>query len=284
MAVPASVKKQAEEAARIQESIIANKTGKPVEQPAAAPSTTDPADDWEKRFKGLQKTHSVAQDEMSELRDTNTKLASDIAELKAMIKDKPDPEPAAQAPVFTDAEVKEYGQDFLEMVSRVASQASTPDSTIASELKEVKDRVNGFVEHQHQSDEDKFYSILDAEFPGWEATNESEGFKKWLAELMPLTGQQRQAFLEKAHKQFDAKAVLSFFAAYTGESGGSYSPRTVTASSELQDEVVDTDIYRASDIKRFYDEKARGHWAGREKEARQIELKIFAAQKQGRVR
>jgi hypothetical protein len=102
---------------------------------------------------------------------------------------------------------------------------------------------------------------------------------------MPLTNQQRQKFLSKAHEQLDATTVIGFFTAWKGESGAGYTPRTVTTPSVLDDEeVVDNDIYRGSDIKRFYDEKTKGMWKGREEEARQIELKIFKAQKEGRVR
>jgi len=287
MAVPKRVKEQAEEAERLQQRIIDKKSGKPDEvEPEAAPAPTSveqPANDWEKRFKGLQVTHGQAVEQIAELGDANKALQQDVAELKAMIKKEPDPLPAVQETPFTEAEVKEYGQPFLDMIGRVATAAAAPNS-IANELNEVKTQLNGFVETQHQTAEEAYYATLDKAMPEWESINKDAAFKAWLAELMPLTKQQRQVFLENAHKRHDAEAVLEFFRAWKGESGQSYTPRSQTTSGEFVEEVVDNDIYRASDIKRFYDEKAKGMWKGREDEARQIELKIFAAQNSGRVR
>ena len=283
MAVPASVKRQAENATKIQESIIAAKGGQPA--PAVAPDPASPIGDqpidWEGRFKGLQKTHQTTAEDLKELRDNYDRLQGVIDGLKAA---PPAPaEPATpEPPVFTPAEVKEYGQEFLEMVARVAG--GNADSSIRTELTEVKTALNGFVEHQVQSAEDLFYAELDSKMPGWEQINASQDFKDWMAEEMPMTSQQRQKFLEAAHKRLDAKSVLDFFVAWKGESGGSYTPEGVTTPSQFVDESVDTDIYAASDVKVFYDEKARGKWKGREQEARQIELKIFKAQKEGRIR
>jgi hypothetical protein len=286
MAVPKRVQEQKDEAERIQQRIIDKKAGKPdlvVADPPAAPANADPGTDWEKRFKGLQVTHGQAVEQIAEISDANKALQQDVAELKALIKVEPDPLPAAQVAAFTDAEVKEYGQTFLDMIGRVATAAAAPDS-ITSELNEVKDRLNGFVETQYQTAEETYFAILDKEMPDWEKINKDEGFKAWLAELMPLTKQQRQVFLEKSHKNHDAYAVLEFFRAWKGESGQGYTPQSHTTNGEFVEEVVDTDTYRPADIKRFYDEKAKGLWNGREDEARQIELRIFKAQKEGRIR
>jgi len=287
MAVPRRVKEQAEEAERLQQRVIDKKAGKPdlaEVEPPAAPANADPGSDWEKRFKGLQVTHGQAVEQIAGLSDANKALQQDVAELKALIKAEPEPVvPAVQETAFTEAEVKEYGQPFLDMIGRVATAATAPGN-ITNELNEVKDRLNGFVETQHQTAEEAYFATLDKAMPEWESINKDEGFKAWLAELMPLTKQQRQVFLEKAHKRHDADAVLEFFRAWKGESGQSYTPRSHTTSGEFVEEVVDNDIYRGSDIKRFYDEKARGAWKGREEEARQIELKIFKAQNEGRVR
>jgi hypothetical protein len=287
MALPASVQRQADEAAGIQQAIIeakdpTNEGKKPaVAAPVRQPPDGDP-ENWEGRFKGLQQTHQTTVEEMKELRGNYDRLQTTVDELKAA----PAPAPvvaAASEPEFTDAEVKEYGKDFLEMVARVAKSGGA-NSSVKKELAEVKSTLDGMADQQHQTAEDKFYAVLDKAMPDWEAVNAHPEFKAWMATTIPLTNQQRQKFLENAHKRLDAEAVLEFFVAWKGESGGTYIPPGSSAPSQLVDDVVDESIYRAADIKLFYDEKARGKWKGREAEARQIELKIFKAQKENRVR
>lgn len=287
MNAPRSVQRQADEANRIQKELIDKKAGKPVVSEVDPPAPTIVVDqgNWEERFKGMQKTHETA---IGLWRDEKTVLVGRIDAFEALLKDAPDTVvPAAQVPVFTEKEVEEYGQDFLDMVTRVATQTSPGNSgVIAKELAELKNQFSGLVNRQVKSSEDQFFADLDRRMPDWEQVNKSDEFKAWLAELMPLTGKQRQVFLEDAYKRFDVEAVLSFFTSWKGESGVSYMADTVTIADNTGEgsDGVDTDIYYEHEITRFYDDKKLGKWKGREKEFRQIELKILKAGKDGRIR
>jgi len=280
MALPKAVQKQAEEAKKIQEKLNGSEQLAPVDpvtsQPAPAP------DDWEKRYKGMQRTHDKT---VSGLRDENEGLNTKVEELEALL-EKANTAPAAQEPVFSEAEIEEYGQDFLDMVSRIAATKNdSPDSNVAKELNELKTKFDGIAEKQFRTVEDKFFDELDTAVPNWEDINEQDDFKNWLAEEMPLTGQERQKFLENAHKRFDSKAVISFFNAWLSVSGKGYMPDSITVPSELGNENPnDIGIITKRDIDIFYEELKLGKWKGREKEARQNELKIFAAQKAGMIR
>lgn len=288
MNAPRSVQKQAEEANRITQALADKKAGKSVtavDEPAPAPTVVVvDQGNWEERFKGMQKTHETA---VNTWRDEKEVLTGRIDAFEALLEEAPAPAPAAQAPVFTEKEVEEYGQDFLDMVTRVATQTSPGNSgVIAKELAELKNQFSGLVDRQVRSSEDQFFADLDRRMPDWEQVNKSDEFKAWLAELMPLTGKQRQVFLEAAYKRFDVEAVLSFFTSWKGESGVSYMADTVTIPDNTGEgsDGVDTDIYYEHEITRFYDDKKLGKWKGREKEFRQIELKILKAGKEGRIR
>lgn len=287
MTLPRGVKEQAEKANAIQ----AQLAGKPPEGASPPVQNLPPeegSEDWEKRYKGLQRTHQKTAEEVTELRDQNEKLTQEVADIKALLEKANEAEPAAQGPVFTDAEVKEYGQDFLDMVVRVAGSmnAGKSQDDIAQELQELKGTLNTIVTTQHQTAEERFYADLERMVPDWEQINESEEFKAWLKEKMPLTSSERQRFLETAHKRLDVDTVASFFTTFKSESGASYMPDTHTANSGMPEVEggKETFIVTQAEIANFYEEVRRGKWKGREDEMRQNELKINRAIKDGRVR
>lgn len=284
MGLPRGVQKQAEQA---NQAIQASR-GEP---PAMGPKPDDPAPptpepvDWEKRFKNMKRSHDET---VSELRNQNEDLADKVEKLTALLEKAETKEPAAQEPVFTEAEVEEYGQGFLDMVTRVAKSAASGASSgeIANELKELKGQFNNIVQSQVRSKEERFYDELTQAVPNWEAINEDEKFHDWLKDEMPMTSQERQVFLAQAQKRFDARTVINFFTQWQQEqSGESVLLNTTTTTNEyLGDRSEAAEIWTSSDIEAFYKDKKLGKFRGREDEARQIEMRIFRAQNQGRVR
>lgn len=284
MALPKAVQKQADKATAIQNQLAGV-------EPTVEPDEDNPAPasdqvDWEKRFKGMQKTHDKT---VRELRDNNDESNRQIGELKALLeKATAQPaEPAVQAPIFTEAEVEEYGQDFLDMVTRVAEAKAKDSSSVTSELEELKGRFDNIVEIAVKSDEQKFYTALDKAVPDWEDINDDDDFHAWLAEEMPMTGRERQVFLTEAQRKFDAKTVISFFTAWKGRSGEvSHYPDTTTTPSQLPGDHGDEEgvIISKASVKQFYTDAAAGRYKGKDELKAQIEAKIFRATQEGRVR
>lgn len=282
MGVPREVKRQADEANAIQ----AHLTGKPPQEGLNGGSDPQPDNepvDWEKRFKNLKKSHDET---IPELRETIDKLQADNVELKALI-DKATPDtPAVQAdPQFTPEEIEEYGEDFLNMVTRVAKSIAGGGQDVVTELKELKNQFNGITQNLVKSEEEKFYDALDKAVPDWETINDDDEFHSWLAEEMPMTGRQRQYFLAEAQKKFNAPKVIEFFTAWKGQSGKvSYLPDSHPSGSneELREEEIP--FFTKAEVKKFYEDKKLGRYKNREDEARQIEMKIFRAQNAGRIR
>jgi len=65
---------------------------------------------------------------------------------------------------------------------------------------------------------------LDKAVPDWETINKDPAFLKWLGEMDPLTGIQRQELLNQAHKALDAPRVANFFNSWKGGRHGYNSP------------------------------------------------------------
>jgi hypothetical protein len=287
MALPRGVQEQADKAAAIQARISRQPAPNAAVDDDNSPPSNEPVD-WEKRYKGMQRSHEKA---VSGLREDNEALKAEITDIRGLLekaKETEAMEPAAQEPTFTDAEIKEYGQDFLNVIVRVAKtiKGNQPNESIAKELAELKGQFGNIVQHQVKTEEDRFYEELEQMVPDWEVINESDAFKTWLKETMPLTNSERQRFLTAAHKRFDAKAVIDFFRTWKSESGMSHMPNTVTANSRMPivDGGKETFIVTQAEIANFYDELRRGKWKGREDEARQNELKINRAIQTDRVR
>lgn len=290
MSLPREVKRQAKRASEIQ----AQLRGEPVDDENVVPLKPDDDAspdkdqniDWEHRFKTQKQKYDEA---VPALRAENEQQAARIAELEEQAK-KPEPEPTPavpEKPVFTEAEIEEYGEDFLNLITRVAGTQADPNADVSKELSELKTQFDAISQSQAKTAQDRFFDDLTALVPDWEKVNEDDAFKAWLAEEMPMTGMERQAFLNEAQRKNDARKVASFFTAWKGESGQqSYLPDTVNGGAGQGDANADDshEIYTRAEVAQFYDDKKLGRYKGREDEARQIELKIFRAQKEGRIR
>ena len=296
MSIPRAVRKQAREAERLQQQVVDQDDQEkgvnppvPPPDPSVEPQPPAPAPvDWEKRWKGLKASHDET---VTELRSQNENLTSELAELRSLVEKTTQTTPAAQeTPLFTEEEKEKFGEDFLSLVERVAGNATAGTGTeeIAQELKELKDGFTQIQETQVKTSEERFFDSLDELVPDWESINEQDGFKDWLKEEMPLTGIERQHFLNIARNNFDARRAAEIFSSWKG---GADLPQpsldTVgNANSDIptRDTGQDTHVFSAAEIADFYDQKRRGKWNGREQEARQHEERIFKAQQEGRVR
>lgn len=294
MSLPREVRRQAKRADEIQAQLRGdpppddtaglkpeNDDGTPGEKP-------DQDVDWEHRFKTQKQKYDET---IPVLRTENETLTARVNELEKLIqKAEPDADPAVQEkPVFTEAEIEEYGEDFLNLITRVAGMRQNPENDVSKELAELKDQFNNIAQSQHKTAEDRFFDDLKELVPDWEVVNKREDFQGWLAEEMPMTGRERQVFLADAQKRLDARAVAGFFTAWKGESGKgqSYLPDNPSGGNGQhggQGADDSAEIYTAKEVGQFYDDMKLGRYKGREDEARQIEKKIFRAQKEGRIR
>lgn len=217
--------------------------------------------------------------------------------------------PATPAGTYlTDQDRADYA-DSIDVMRRAAREEFAP---FMEQFNQKLDSVNTTVSNQVQqvsrtqnlTRSELFYQKLDQAIPNWKEINESPEFQQWLSEIDPLTGIQRQIYLNDAHQQMDVGRVAQFFR--TGavvpqaqQVQAPTTPQTVTTSPASQLELqispsrtkgtdipVDSTqkkIWSRAGISKFYDDVRRGVYAGKDAERSQIENDIIAASSENRI-
>ena len=189
----------------------------PAEAPATAPRsdsvTSPPASapapaDTEHRYKVLQGKYNA---EVPRLTAENARLAELNADLDGRVQALERALAAAPKPdtsLVRPDEVAEYGEGMVDMVRR-AAQEQTRDllaevASLRAELGQVKTGVN-------QTQQLGFFETLTRDHSDWAVLNEDETFHKWLAEVDPLSGIQRQKLLAQAQTEKKGERASAIF-------------------------------------------------------------------------
>lgn len=187
--------------------------------PAPAPAPTD--DGWQQKYRTLQGVFSA---ETGRLKAENDVLRAEVTALKTAAAAKPAPAPAAPAVNFDEKDVETYGPELLQMVSRQAqAMASQIVQEKLAELKpqldQTREQVTSVATHVYKSNEEKFYGELAKAVPDWEAVNADARWLNWLGEVDPLSGVERQVYLNNAQGQLDHNRVAALFKAFKDAAG-----------------------------------------------------------------
>jgi hypothetical protein len=224
--------------------------------------------------------------------------------------------PIAQPRYVTPQEVKEYGEELMDVVGRRAREIYEPIvAQLTNELNSVRQQVGGVRNTVAYDASVKMYESLAQEVPNWETINGSNEFARWLDQPDPLTGQMRRNILAYSHRNNMAGSVIAAFkgflsdqasfsppnsAAAPGNGAESYSgsnPAASTPQVDLKQFAApgraksgqtqvppEKPIYSAADIAQFYRDKTAGRYAGREADADALERSLYEAGREGRIR
>ena len=107
------------------------------------------------------------------------------------------------------------------------------------QIQNVVPQVQQVQTQQKKSSEQNFWNTIANEIPNWQDINKNEAFQAWLLEVDPLTGINRQTYLEDAQHNLDANRVVNFFKTWEGEFGVAKSAQTdrKAQQSQLQKQV-----------------------------------------------
>ena len=336
MGIPRNVKKQAKEAREIQEALNTDpgKTA-PIEKPPEAQEQNldqnKPVEkedknldqpkisavgeelkvddnDWEKRYKGLQSRYNR---EVPELRGKLETTESALDDMKREISDmktsfqEAEPKPKAQELVFTDEEREQFGDGWIDMMTKVA-ESSHGDlvrqvGELQTQLADVKQGVTSVRETVVINNERSFRAALSRKVKAetgrdWLDINAEDSFHNFLAEKVPYTQSEKQEYLVQAHKNFDVEAAAKFFIDYAGPSSSKNELSPPNKGLKVPEELITPEVaggnmppeaeervYTTDEVDQFYADKRRGAYKGKEKEARAIETDILAAGREGRI-
>lgn len=279
----------------------ANAPAPAVEAPAPAPKTdstpTPPASapapsDTEHRYKVLQGKYNAEVPrltaENARLAEQNADLESRLAALEAALAAAPKPDTSLVRP----DEVQEYGEGMVDMVRRAAKEQVQALESQVAELKAQLGQVQSGVAQTQQLG---FFETLTRDHPDWAVVNEDETFHKWLSEIDPLSGEQRQALLANAQKAKKGERASAIFTEFkrTRDSWVSRSNQLLSeqeapaAGAANNGQVQDLSagrIYTRAEVNDFYAKVRSGQIRMGSKEQIDTEAEIQRALAQGRIR
>jgi len=264
----------------------------------------DEEETFEKRYRSLQGMYNA---EVPRLHAEKRELAGRVQQLEQLIAtmNAPAAQPQTAAEkLVTEQDIEEYG-DSIDVMRKVYREEVSAQQARINQLEQLIRQMQTTVvpqvhqlSHNHAvSTEQRFWADLQTAVPDWQDVNANRDFQSWLLEVDPLTGINRQTYLDDAQRNLDARRVASFFQTWKGLSGVPDAQSNRTAQpSQLEKQVApgrgrsgtsraagEPKTYSSDDIKQFFTDVQKGKYKGREDERDRIERDIFAAQREGRI-
>ncbi len=282
-----------------------------------APTAADQnvsAEEWRHRFLSMQGRYNASLREKASMEEQMTQLGQELVRTQNMLA-QTHTSPQPQAPNRTDhgnvnlitpEDVEGYGEEMIDLARRAALSAVGPElQQLRQENEQLKRRTDNVGKQE-------LFARLTAALPNWRQINTSAQFKTWLRLPNVYTGQLRQNMLKAAVDGAEAPKVIALFRDFLAEANatGAGAPaeqieqpapapaprqpavsldtlaapgraRPASGDSQVPSEKP---IYTRAQITKFYDEKRRGFFAGREAEVAAFETDLGLAQREGRIR
>lgn len=326
MTLPRAVQAQLDEAERLQQSLVAAAAPAqppeapqepdpipipeidttPTPEPAPAPQARDDEDTWKQRYLSHQGRFDAAMAQATQaVRESRAEIDQLRAELAAL-KARPEPAPTPE-PSVTPQDVERFGEDLIDLQSRVATKAmadarkvwSAERDALVRRIGELESRVGQVTETVGKSAHDRFYEQLDRVVPDWKTVNADPAWLAWLGQVDPMTGATRQSLLDAGAQALNAERVAAVFGAFRASTGrvpateppapkpsaaraleGQVSPGKPKSTTSAAPEAKR--LWTGKEIEKFYDDVV--HRRIKPDDAARIEADINQAVAEGRVR
>lgn len=282
-------------------------------QPESTPTEDQTTEDFEQKWRSLQ---GIYNSELRKGRAIQAQLqaaANRISQLESIIatlntSSAPAAPQAQSASLVTDKDMQEFGAETIDLVRRVARDVVAQGlnevrGQVAPTINSLAQQVHNVAASQTATAEEMFYSRLATILPNWRTVNVDKGFQDWLLHVDPMTGIQRQTYLDDAHRRLDVARVASIFKTWIAgnnrpdvTSVPAQSTPAPTPAQQLQRQVApghnrsggnimqsQPKSFTRDEIAKYYDGLRRGEFKGKEAEWKKIEEDIFAAAREGRV-
>jgi hypothetical protein len=220
----------------------------------------------------------------------------------ATLQAKPAVPAASEEPLVTQAEIDEYGSEFMNIVERKVLETVRPIARkYESDIRTLEARLGGDARQQ-------LITNMNKELPDWTQINNRPEFLEWLALPDPYTGVIRHEQLKRVFELNQFPQVLAFFKGFLSEAAldPAATPRDPSApatpgaqpaekvplaslaapgraKSAASNAPAEKPVITTDDITKFYADVLRGKYRGREAEQRQYEQELNLAQRDGRV-
>jgi DNA repair exonuclease SbcCD ATPase subunit len=320
MGLPKQVRQQIAEAKRIEDELKAAQAApppaqptlvKPAEPPVAAAPAPVPAPQPEaqyqellQQYRSLQGIHRTLVRSNSELQSQLQSMQTQVNELTAHAEQvRNAPPPSNPVTPISEAEIKEFGPDLINVIERKAREVAAPLNAALEQANvnmthmqrrnaELETQLKSVSADQAQTRQSRFESDLVQLVPDFNALNYDNTFLSWLSQVDPLDAHKRtlQERLNEAVSMLDAQAAASYFNAYkklaafhAARPKNDISGQAQPASRSAPDVVTQNTgrQWSQGEISQFYSDVARGKVSPQEKA--RIEGEIFKAQKENRI-
>lgn len=269
------------------------------------------AEEWRHRFLSMQGRFNSEVRKNGAMEQQMVDLGQELIRTQNMIAQGA-PAAPRQAPsgqgnenLITEADREAYGDELIDLAQRAAKSAVTP------ELLALRADNQRLTQRVQTTGKRELFATLDGRVPEWRKINVDPRFITWLRLPNIYTGRLRQDMLNEAVAGADAPKAIALFKDFLSEAyaTGQQAPaahqepqaplvprepalalealaapgRARPASGDTQ-VPADKPIHTRADIAKFYDNKRRGLYAGRDAEVAAFEADLTAAQREGRIR
>lgn len=278
----------------------------PPADPATPPADpAEPKNGWEHAYKSMKGRYERSQEALRIANERTSFLEQRVRELE----DAPPP-PAATlpptTPVLTPKEIEDYGPDFLEVVGKKAQEIYAPVvAGLQNQIAELQSQLGNVGKTVASTARDKMKAQLSSEVANWSEINVNPDFLTWLSLPDQFSGVKRHDLLKDAWGRNDAARVLAFFKGFLAQEAadapaaiepdehqdqpGKVPLETLAAPGRAKPAAgpktpAEKPIITRPYISQFYAEVAAGKYRGREQEKLEIEQRISAAAREGRIK
>ncbi len=275
----------------------------PAPEPPPTPPVAVTPEQWEHRYHSMRGRYEQASTTIGTMQEQMQQLGDELMRTQSMLQQRTPQAPQQPKKLVTDEDVKVYGPELLDVVTRAAEEAMAPKFAA---MGQENQRLQAQVAQQAKAG---MYNILDEQVPQWREINHNPRFVQWLRLPDIYSGEIRQSMLNRAFQAAQAPRVAAFFKGFvndevaTGQMAPPTDPRAApaprvaavsletlaapgrarpaTGDSQVP---LDKPIYSRNQIADFYTLVRQGKYNGRDQDKQRDEAAIFAAQREGRVR
>lgn len=277
-------------------------------EPTPPPAEPPAGEDWEQKYKTLQGMYNK---EVPVLRRQMAQMEADMEAMRRYLAQQAQTPTPAESPTptatkrrVTEAEVTDYGEEFVDVVQRASLDALDPYvQKLEAKIAKFEQMMGGMVQQTTATARQQLYKDLAGEVPKWQEINNSGEFYAWLDQEDPYVGMPRQALLNQAFERNDTARVIAFFKGFLRDSGASSEPeqgtptptagradlRTMVSPGKTRSNTTtpsksEGKIWSQQDIAVFYSDVINGKYRGDDARKMSIEREIVTAINEGRIR
>lgn len=277
----------------------------------AAPPEALKDSEWARRYNSMRGRYEALVRNQASMEEQMRQMAVELTRTQELVarggvvQPQVNPQTPVHGNLITDEDRASYGDDLIDLARRAAQE------TVGPELERLRADNQRLTQRVQAGGKREMFQQMDQAVPEWRHINRDARFIGWLRLPNIYTGQPRKSALDDAVRDANASRAIAVFKDFLAEAHAT-GQQVPTARTEQQAPLVphvaalaldtlaapgrarpasgdtqmpaDKPTYTRAQISKFYDDKRRGHYAGRDAEVAAFESDLTAAQREGRIK